>query len=85
MATTYSFLEEEMISQSFQDVLKTLKIYNLLGQEVRTLVHARQSAGEYSVHWDGRDNLGKAVSSGVYIYRLSAGNSVQSKKMVLIR
>ncbi|GEM_PF-1867716 len=63
----------------------SLKIYNLLGQEVRTLVKSRQSAGEYSVLWDGNDNKGLAVSSGIYIYRLTAGKSVQSKKMVLLR
>lgn len=62
-----------------------LKIYNALGQEVRTLVHGVQPAGEYRVNWDSRDKHGQAVSSGVYIYRLQCGSSVVSGKMLLIR
>lgn len=52
----------------------TLKIYNTLGQEVKTLVNTRQNAGNYKVQWDGKDNAGKSVASGVYIYRLEAGD-----------
>ncbi len=63
----------------------SLKIYNLLGQEVRTLVKGKQLAGEHTSYWDGTDNKGKAVRSGIYIYRLATGNIVQSRKMVLIR
>ncbi len=63
----------------------SLKIYNTLGQEVRTLVNAAQTAGEHSVQWDGRDNQGTAVSSGIYIYRLQAGNFIKSNKMTLMR
>ena len=62
-----------------------LKIYNVMGQEVRTLVNESQIAGNYTAVWDGRDNHGNMVSSGVYIYRLSAGNDVQSRKMTLLR
>jgi len=62
-----------------------LKIYNLSGQEVRTLVNARQPAGVNAVVWDGRDEFGKEVSSGVYIYRLQTGESVQSRKMSFVR
>jgi len=62
-----------------------LKVYNIFGQEVRTLVNARQSAGVNSVVWDGRDESGKEVSSGVYIYRLQAGVSVQSRKLSFVR
>ena len=63
----------------------TLKIYNLLGQEIRTLVNARQSHGLYKLHWDGRDDLGRDVPSGVYIYKLQAGDYTRSRKMELIR
>ena len=63
----------------------TLKIYNLLGQEVRTLVNARQAPGAQSVVWDGRDHAGRPVSSGIYIYQLRAGREVQSRKMLLVR
>ncbi len=63
----------------------SLKIYNTLGQEVRTLVNAKQNAGAYSIQWDGKDTQGRAVSSGIYIYRLKAGSNVKSQKMMLIR
>jgi flagellar hook assembly protein FlgD len=62
-----------------------LKIFNTLGQEVATLVNEQQAPGEKSVVWDGRDSFGNQVSSGVYIYRMEAGNYVKSRKMVLLR
>jgi ligand-binding sensor domain-containing protein len=62
-----------------------LKIYNTFGQEVRTLVHARQPAGENAAVWDGKDAFGKEVSSGIYIYRLQTGASIQSRKMLFVR
>lgn len=63
----------------------TLKIFNLLGQEIRTLVNEQQSAGTKTVVWDGRDHSGRQVSSGIYVYQLQAGNAVQSRKMLLVR
>ena len=62
-----------------------LKIYNLRGQVVRTLVRAFQGAGAYAVTWDGRDDRGQPVTSGVYLYRLKAGNEVQVRRMVLLK
>ena len=62
-----------------------LGVYNSLGQKIRTLVQARQPAGRYQVKWDGRDEAGREVASGVYIYRLKAGQYSIFKKMVLIR
>ncbi len=62
-----------------------LKIFNTLGQEVRTLVNEHQSAGYKRVFWDGRNNHGTAVGAGVYIYRLQAGSFVQSRKMILVK
>lgn len=62
----------------------TLKIYNQIGHEVRTLVNESQSAGSYNYIWNARDNNGRRVSSGMYIYRIEANNFVRSKKMVLI-
>ncbi len=62
-----------------------LKIFNLSGQEVRTLVNARQPAGVNAVVWDGKDESGKEVSSGIYIYRLQAGESIQSRKLSFVR
>jgi len=62
-----------------------LKIYNIFGQEVRTLVNARQPVGMNAVVWDGRDQSGKEVSSGIYIYRLQTGESMQSRKLSFVR
>ncbi|MCK5453841.1 MAG: T9SS type A sorting domain-containing protein, partial [Calditrichia bacterium] len=69
-----------------------LKIYNLLGQEVRTLISAQQEAGYQSIVWDGRDNRGTPVASGIYIYQLAAnpatgvGQSFMStRKMILMK
>jgi ligand-binding sensor domain-containing protein len=70
------------LSKTIQVVLK---VYNIFGQEVRTLVNERQPAGVNSVVWDGRDQSGKVVSSGIYIYRLQAGESIQSRKMTLVQ
>ncbi len=62
-----------------------LEIYNPIGQRVRTLVNRRQAAGRYTVQWDGRNDAGQPVASGVYIYQLKAGERfVQSRKMVLL-
>ena len=63
----------------------TLKIYNVLGQLVSTLVDERQVPGYYSVSWDGRDSLGKEVSSGIYFYRMKAGDFVKTRKMILLK
>ena len=62
-----------------------LKIYNVLGREVRTLLNTRQQPGIKSVVWDGRNALGIKVSSGIFIYRLQAGDFVQTKKMILLK
>lgn len=63
----------------------SLKIYNILGQEIRTLVNQFQQAGTYAVRWDGKDNYGKAVSSGVYLYSINAGLINVTKKMMVVR
>jgi hypothetical protein len=62
-----------------------LEIYDILGRKVRTLVHDQRNAGEYVVRWEGRNDSGLAVSSGVYFYRLNTGTFVQVKKMLLLR
>jgi FlgD Ig-like domain len=62
-----------------------LTIYNTLGQKVRTLVNDRQNAGNYSVQWDGRNDSGIAMASGVYLYQLRAGEFVQTKKLILMK
>jgi hypothetical protein len=62
-----------------------LTIYNLAGQKIRTLVQAKQAAGTYRVTWDGCNQLGEPVNSGMYIYRLQTQEGVRVKKMLLLR
>ncbi len=62
-----------------------LVIYNIMGQSVRTLVDGHMAAGAYNVAWNGLDDSGQPVGSGMYLYRVSAGSFVQIKKMLLTR
>ena len=62
-----------------------LTVFDRMGREVAVLVQTRQSAGEHLVKWDGRSADGQAVPSGIYLYRLRAGNLVSSRKMLLVR
>jgi hypothetical protein len=62
-----------------------LSVYNALGQEVRRLVDEIRPAGYQTVEWDGRNDQGRPVASGVYLYRLRAGSFTQTRKMVLLR
>jgi murein tripeptide amidase MpaA len=67
----------------------TLKVYNILGQEVITLTDQFHDAGAYRVRWDGKNSHGKIVSGGIYIYRLEAISGIKkftySRKMVLMK
>jgi hypothetical protein len=63
----------------------TLSVYNSLGQEVRRLVNAQKPAGYYTIVWNGRDQQGKPVPSGIYHYRIQAGDFVATRKMVLAK
>jgi hypothetical protein len=58
----------------------TLSIFDILGREVATLLNGEKPAGRYTVHWDA-----SGVSSGVYFYRLRAGDFVQTRRMLLLR
>jgi flagellar hook assembly protein FlgD len=62
-----------------------LMIYNVLGQRVRTLVNARVEAGYHQVVWDGLNEQGSAVASGVYIYRFEAGDYQKTMKLMLLK
>jgi flagellar hook assembly protein FlgD len=64
----------------------TLSVYNSAGQRVATLVASELAAGQYTATWDGRDDAGQAVASGVYVYRLNVGQEfVQSRDMTLLK
>jgi len=62
-----------------------LAIFNVAGQKIATLVQGEHNAGSYSVIWNGKDSYGKAVSSGVYYYRLKADGRVETMKMTLLK
>jgi hypothetical protein len=66
-------------------VRTTLKIYNILGQLVRTLVDEAKLPGRYNIIWDGKDNSGKEVGSGIYFYQLKTKEYTDTKKMVLLK
>jgi hypothetical protein len=63
----------------------TLKVYNVAGQLVRTLVDGERDAASYSIAWDGRNNLGTDVASGIYFYKMETNGFNDTKKMVLVR
>ncbi|UCB51962.1 MAG: T9SS type A sorting domain-containing protein [Candidatus Zixiibacteriota bacterium] len=63
----------------------SLVIYNILGQKVRTLVDNERQSGAVSVSWDGKDDQGKDLSSGIYFYQLRAGELTQTRRMVLLK
>jgi protocatechuate 3,4-dioxygenase beta subunit len=73
------------IADNGSPVQTTLRIYNLLGQEVRTLVDEPQGAGYYTVAWNGRDSDGRDVATGFYFCRLQAGDYAATIKMVLLK
>jgi hypothetical protein len=68
-----------------RDSYVELVIYNVQGQVVRELVKGMQKAQRYVVAWDGKNAQGSSVSSGIYFYRIKAGEFVNTKKMVLLR
>ena len=57
-----------------------LRIYNILGEEVKDLINEERNAGHYEYHWNA-----SGLASGVYFYRLKAGNFVETKKLILLR
>ena len=62
-----------------------LTIYNVAGQRVKRRVRAVQEAGYYQVSWKGRDEKGRPVGSGVYLYRLRAGSFAQTRRLVVLK
>jgi hypothetical protein len=62
-----------------------LEVFNIIGQKVATVVNEVQNAGTWNVRWNGSDAAGKQVSSGIYLYRLTTGSFVSTKKMMFIK
>lgn len=65
--------------------LVDLSVFDLQGQLVTTLLRERVSAGQHDITWNGRDNRGRTVPSGVYFYRLQANDFSETRRMVLVR
>ena len=68
-----------------ENAFVNIRIYDLNGRLVNTLVNAQKSAGYKAIKWAGVDNKGKAVSAGLYLYTIEAGEFIQTKKMVLLK
>jgi hypothetical protein len=62
-----------------------LTVYDTIGREVAVLAEGSYPAGDHTVRWDGRDHRGVKVSSGVYLYRLTAGGKSETRRMALVR
>jgi flagellar hook assembly protein FlgD len=62
-----------------------ISIYDLRGRLIRTLVDEEKPPGTYQVHWNGRDDMGTKVPSGVYLYRITAGDFISTRKMVMMK
>jgi flagellar hook assembly protein FlgD len=63
----------------------TLKVYNVAGQLVRTLVNEVRPAGSYTEPWNGLNDRGSAVASGIYFYKMETNGFTATKKMVMLR
>ena len=83
--TAISFRAGSLEQRAGRPVHTTLTIYNILGEKVKTLVDDKREPGNYRVIWDGKDEAGKEVSSGIYFYRLKVGKNSITKRMVLLR
>lgn len=62
-----------------------LEIFNVLGQKVRTLLNKEEMSGSYSISWDGRDDFGEYVASGIYFYQLRINNFMLNRKFVILK
>ena len=62
-----------------------VKIFDILGREVKSLVNEKLEAGFHEITWNGRNNSGKKVSSGVYYYQIRSGEFKETKKMILMK
>ncbi|MGB2696624.1 MAG: FlgD immunoglobulin-like domain containing protein [Candidatus Zixiibacteriota bacterium] len=74
------------IEYCVQDPAKvTISVYNVLGQKVKTLVDEEKLRGDYTINWDGKNDAGNQVASGVYFYQVKVGDYTSSKKMLLLK
>jgi hypothetical protein len=83
--TTISFTVHRSPLTENAPIPTTLIIYNVLGQKIRTLVDEEKAAGTYEVSWDGNDKNGVEVASGIYFYKLQAGQYSEVRKMLFVK
>ncbi|MGC9364086.1 MAG: FlgD immunoglobulin-like domain containing protein [Fidelibacterota bacterium] len=69
----------------YQNTQVELKIFNILGEEVRTLVNKNQNPGNYQIYWDGKNNSGKPLESGIYICQLIMNDKMERRKLILLK
>ena len=62
-----------------------LTVYNIKGQNVKTLIDCNLEKGDHSIIWDGTDNAGNSVSSGIYLYKLKSKENQQTNRMLLLK
>jgi hypothetical protein len=80
------FSKETLIKYTIKRKIKaSIKVYNILGKLLNTLVDKIHDPGYYTIQWNGKDNFGNKVPNGIYFYRLKAGNYIITKKMCLVR
>jgi hypothetical protein len=68
-----------------QPGMVSVKIYNCLGREVRTLVNQHQTSGVYSLNWNGKDHHGLSVANGIYIIRITTQNQTEQRQLILVK
>ena len=62
-----------------------IKIYDIIGKEIKSFKYNSQAEGYYNINWDGSNNFKEPVSSGIYLYQLKSNNFVSTRKMILIK
>ena len=80
-----TIIKFEITGTSGEAVQASLKVYNILGEKVKTLFDEAKYPGNHSVTWDGTNDRGEKIASGVYLYRLSTGKYSETKKMTLLK
>ena len=68
-----------------EDSFVNVTVYDILGNVVNNLINANQSSGFKSIQWNATNNQGEPVSAGVYLYKIQAGDFVDTKKMILLK
>lgn len=77
--------ETRIVFQLPKDCSVTIQLFDILGHEIKTFVNAQMKTGVYSVIWKGEDSSGSKVPSGVYFYRITAGELTETKRMLLLK